>query len=1098
LSSFIYPDKFTTLPQVIQSVEKAVQGNTVFTGSWGSSSSLLLRYLREKLKRNILILTSDPESGDEIEDDFDSFSTADFHHFPPWDVLPTETDHLEYETLKERLNVLRELSAGPDDKSSIVIAPITAVFQPTLPPDSLSKGDFSISKATEISPEGLSAFLTDAGLEQSISVEEPGFYCRRGGIIDVFPLFGKEPFRIEFFGDTVDAIFIFDPVTQRSLDAVENCVLVDVSADTVNASYSSIKRYSIFDHMPENTIVFIIDPQKCIYMSELYLEGYKNTKNPLFTFSEISEFLMKYPVNLISELQEEKWPEVLSSDETINYIQLGVESMLRLEGSSEHAMQELKKMVNSKVKVTVFCHNQAALTRFKELLLEEGDSLVSRVNLSLGRLSGSFSWPALKSAFISGHEIFHRYHHRPRQRRHNIKGSPIRDFSELRIGDYVVHIQHGIAKFEGMSRLTQNGQEGDYMCLLFAGDVKLYVPLSHIELVQKYIGGKDTGPALSKLGGKSWASKKSRAEKSVKEAAADLLRIQAVRRHSPGIAHNTDNEWQKRFEDEFIFDETEDQLNAISELKQDMKKPSPMDRLLCGDVGFGKTEVSARAAFTAVMSGYQVAILVPTTILAEQHYRTFSERTADYPVSVDVISRFKTASHQRKTLNNAKEGKVDILIGTHRILSKDVEFSNLGLVIVDEEQRFGVEHKERLKHLRTSVDVLTMTATPIPRTLHMGLMGLRDISTLTTPPFSRQAIRSQVVRYDNRIIRRAVLRELSRGGQLYFVHNRVYNIDKVAASISELVPEAKIGIAHGQMNEHELEDVMMKFIKQKIDILVATTIIESGLDIPNVNTIFINDADHFGLSELHQLRGRVGRYRNRAYAYFLVPQSRPLSVVGKKRLKAIEELAELGAGFQIAMRDLEIRGAGNIIGLEQSGHIQNVGYELYCKLLDNVVKELNGEKVEFSEPVEFELGTHAYIPETYITLDQERLKVYRDLANCEDLDSLEVICESLNDRFGDFPESVKQLIADEITRIRARKVGINYLGTLDRAVILGFTTLREAENAEILSSYDFKGRKLTTLTDSRYRFGLGYYEEEWDGYQRELVETALRILEKET
>lgn len=1084
------------MPQIKSGLKEAPSGRVIFSGCWGSAGSLFIRYIADELKRNILIITGDPESSDNFEDDFEAWQAENIHHFSPWDVLPVETEHLEFETLKERLQVLRELSAkDTPDTRHIIVSPITALLQPTIKPDDVVSGDFAIKKGTEITPEGLCAFLNDAGLEQALDVEEPGFYCKRGGIVDVYPIFGKEPYRIEFFGDVIDAIFTFDPVTQRSLEYIDSCVLVDISANTVKNAYADNKKYSMFDHLPDDTIIFLDDPQKLLYMAELYLEGYKGTKNPLFSIEELADWLKKYPVNILTEMQEEEWPEWLDNLDSNKNITLGIESMLRLEGSSEHAISELKKLIDKNIEITVFCHNDATRARFRELLLESGESLANKINLQIGRLSKSFCWPALKWAAIGGHEIFHRYKHRPRQKHHNIKGKPIRDFSELRKGDYVVHVLHGIAKYEGMALLTQNGQEGDYLKLLFADDKNLYVPLSHIELVQKYLGGKDASPALSKLGGKSWQGKKEKAERAVKEAAADLLRIQAVRKHSPGINHTPDSEWQERFEEEFIFDETEDQLAAIKDIKSDLEKGIPMDRLLCGDVGFGKTEVSIRAAFKAVMGGYQVAILVPTTILAEQHYRTFFERTADYPVKVDVLSRFKTTSQQNKTIKSLKEGQVDILIGTHRILSKDVEFKNLGLVIIDEEQRFGVEHKERLKHLRASVDVLTMTATPIPRTLHMGLLGLRDISTLTTPPFSRQAIRSQVVRFDKRIIRRAILRELSRGGQIYFVHNRVNNIEKIALQISELIPEAKIGIGHGQMNENALEEVMYKFINNKIDILVATTIIESGLDIPNVNTIFINDADHFGLSELHQLRGRVGRYRNRAYAYFLVPQSRPLSPVGRKRLKAIEEFAELGSGFQIAMRDLEIRGAGNIIGFEQSGHIQNIGYELYCKLLERVVKELNGEKVEDLEPVEFELGTHAYIPESYINIEQERLKIYREFASCADEDALLVLCESLKDRFGEFPESVKQLIKDELLRIKARKAGINYLGTLDRAVIIGFTESAEKRNVEAFKGYDFKRRELTPLLDRRYRFGLGYYEDEWDGYHFELAETAIRIIE---
>ena len=632
---------------------------------------------------------------------------------------------------------------------------------------------------------------------------------------------------------------------------------------------------------------------------------------------------------------------------------------------------------------------------------------------------------------IPHHELFHRYETRRRVRQVTggqevAAGVAKKDaFLDLDIGDYVVHIDHGIARFTGLKTLKRGGESAEYLTLEFAQKSLLHVPATQIDLVQKYIGGFQGRPPLSVLGGKRWDRQKENVAGAVKQMAAQLLRLQAARETQPGIRYPADTRWQREFEAEFPYEETQDQIAAISGMKRDMSESRPMDRLICGDVGFGKTEVAIRGAFKACEFGKQVAVLVPTTVLAEQHERTFRGRMADYPFRVESLSRFKSAAEQRETLKRVKRGEVDIVIGTHRLLSKDVEFSDLGLVIIDEEQRFGVEHKNRLLELRLTADVLTLTATPIPRTLHMAMIGLRDISSLSTPPVDRRAIVTEVVAYDEGRIKNALVREMNRGGQAFFVHNRVHNIQSVADDIKRLVPDARIVIGHGQMPPGELEEVMLKFMRHDADILVSTTIIESGIDIPTANTMFINQADHFGLAELHQLRGRVGRYKHRAYCYLLLPPDRTISEVAIKRLRALEQYSMLGAGFKIAMRDLEIRGAGNLLGAEQSGHIAAVGYEMYCTLLEQAASRLSGDVVVEPARTHLELpGVPGSLPKRYITSDKHRMDAYRRLSRATSVEELDAVVHDLTDAFGEPPPAAERLVDLTQVRILASHAGL--------------------------------------------------------------------------
>ncbi|MBM4047081.1 MAG: transcription-repair coupling factor, partial [Planctomycetes bacterium] len=697
------------------------------------------------------------------------------------------------------------------------------------------------------------------------------------------------------------------------------------------------------------------------------------------------------------------------------------------------ALRELERLVQANRRTIVVCHNSAEQQRFRELLQDTPLTVSPALECAIGHLNHAFQLDEIHAALIPYHEMFHRYRERRRIRRFK-PARPIESFIELEKGDYVVHLSHGIARFLGMDMLERDGQWREYLVLEFEHGAKLYVPASKVELVQKYVGGTDRPPPLSTLGTQAWEEKKRRVAQACLDLAAQMLDLLAVRGSSPGIAFPPDDDWQKKFEAAFIYPETEDQLQVAAEIKKDMESARPMDRLICGDVGFGKTELAMRAAFKAVMAGKQVAVLVPTTILAQQHFRTFSERMADYPIRVEVLSRFRTPKEQKETVERLREGAADIVIGTHRLVQSDVQFHDLGLVIIDEEQRFGVEHKERLKRLRATVDVLTLTATPIPRTLHMALLGIRDVSSLTTPPQDRLSIQTRLCRFDPNTIRQAILRELSREGQVFLVHNRVHDIQTVADMLREVVPEARVGVAHGQMPERLLEQRMLDFVEQKMDVLVSTTIIESGLDIPNANTIIINNADHFGLADMHQLRGRVGRYKNRAYAYLLVPRDRPVTPDAEKRLKAIEEYSDLGAGFKIALRDLEIRGAGNILGPEQHGHIAAVGYDMYCRLLNIAVKRMKGERVPAEIETSIHMNLEAFFPDDYVADPKQKVELYRKLNQCRSESEIGQVVKELTDRFGALPPQARNVVAENRLRLIAEATGIRSLTSADNAI----------------------------------------------------------------
>jgi transcription-repair coupling factor (superfamily II helicase) len=721
-------------------------------------------------------------------------------------------------------------------------------------------------------------------------------------------------------------------------------------------------------------------------------------------------------------------------------VALPVGSLPQFEAKTDDTLRGLGELAHAG-DVWVFCDNAAEVQRFNELLRDQ-QAIAPRIHTAVGVLHRGFRWDT--TAYVPHAELFGRYRQR-RTLRRVATGRPLDTFLDLNPGDLVVHVLHGIGRFQGLESIERSGRHDDYLAVEFADSAVVHVPVSQIDVIQKYIGAGRGKPKLSKLGGSAWKRAKERVTEAVTDLAAELLALQARRATEPGLAYPQDTAWQREFEDEFLYEETEDQLRALEEIKSDLTRARPMDRLLCGDVGYGKTELAIRAAFKVCEYGKQVAVLVPTTVLAEQHHQTFIERLADYPFKVDVLSRFRNKREQAEIVERARKGQVDVLIGTHRLLSGDIAFRDLGLIVIDEEQRFGVEAKERLKRLRATVEVLTLSATPIPRTLHMALLGLRDISSLQTPPLDRRAIVTQVRMWDDALVREALLRELHRDGQVYFVHNFVRDIENVANRVRSLVPEARVVVGHGQMSGPELEEVMLKFLRREADVLVSTNIIESGLDIATANTMIIHRPERFGLADLHQLRGRVGRAKNRAYCYMLLSPKHPVTENAARRLKAIEHYSELGAGFQIALRDLEIRGAGNLLGAEQSGHIEAVGYEMYCQLLEQSVRRLRQEPEHIRRTVNLDVGGQTSIPRAYVRSERQRMDVYKRLAQCATPQDIRTLHDDLRDTFGPVPPEVQGLLDLAEIRVLAAEWGVRAIVLKPPDVIFSVDDMQKAD-----------------------------------------------------
>ena len=1030
--------------QILAVAERLSPGVTVgLSGVWGSAGAMAAAALGEITGRCALLVVRSDDEAEEIADDLELFSGKLVRQLPPWEV-DLAADHVSDEVAGERISLCGALAGtgGDADAPAFVVAPIMALLQPVPTAESLAAGRITIVRGQERSVEELTAWLVDAGYEHVEQVDAAGEFAHRGGIVDVFPPGGATAVRVEFFGDEIDSIRRFDLDTNRSTQQLD---AIDIASLAAGRECDPTRTTHFLSYMPAGAIVCIPEPAEITQLAEDIIRRCDDDLADRPGHTPLPSHTLMAADDLFAAIDAFARVEMFSfrPQGVADAIDLGVRSLERLATGSAEALDELAKLAEGN-ELWVYCENTAEQERFGQLLAESHEQLAPHVRTAIGHVRAGFHWPDERLVVVGHHEIFRRYARRRRTRRMRA-GRPIESLMDLQRTDYVVHVTHGIAKFEGLRTLERDGRCEEYLSLRFADNAVLHVPATQINLVQKYIGSRGIRPTLSRLGGKLWTRQKDRVSQAVKDMAAEMIRTQAMRRAMQGMSFPGCSTMQRQFVEEFLYTETEDQVTAMADIDADMAEPRPMDRLLCGDVGFGKTELAMRAAFKVVEEGKQAAVLVPTTVLADQHCRTFTERFADYPVIVEMISRFRTTSEQAAICKRAARGDVDVLIGTHRLLSDDVRFKDLALVVIDEEQRFGVEHKEKLKTMRATVDVLTMTATPIPRTLHMALLGLRDISSLATPPLDRRAIHTEVCQYDRELIRMAVHRELNRQGQVFFVHNRVLDIESVADDIRRLVGDARVEVAHGQMPEGRLEQTMLKFVRRQIDVLVCTTIIESGLDIPTANTMIIQEADRFGLSELHQLRGRVGRYSHRAYCYLLLPQSRPVSPVAAKRLKAIEEFSDLGAGFQIAMRDLEIRGAGNILGREQSGHIAVVGYELYCQLLEQAVCRLQGKAPPARRDVHVELGIDAYIPRGYVAGDRQRMDLYRRMAMCSDATDLAKLRTDMTDAYGPVPAEVGTLLDVAEVRGRAGNAGIDSIIRHDPDIIFTVRDMRLAE-----------------------------------------------------
>ena len=1011
--------------------------------------------------------------------------------YPAWETLPHEGKLPHADVISDRLQTLVALSeilATRNPQSVIVVTSVTALLQKTFAPDEVKARTRRISRGDKIAPLDLIEWLEEQSYEPEAQVSQRGEIALRGGIVDIFPPTSPWPVRLDFFGDELESLRFFDPQTQISREEISEITLPPVGEIGIlkkwiqppEASRQNGGRQpvTLLEHLPRETIFIFCNAELLAVHAENYAQlippddpffiSWPDFQLELnrcgFTSIELGEDAEPGEANPQSAIAS---PKFESLDAFRPLAERAPEPQIA-EAQRQEFFQQLHRWLRQDYAVHVFCNNNGERQRFEEIWKELGFAAEANLVIQIGSLARGFICDEAKLVVVTDVEIFGRYKiQRPRRQKNShalaARSALDIDFTDLAEGDLVVHLQHGIGKFLGLKNLPATAAKSEVQnskseteCLVIeyapSGDAveppKLFVPVSEAHLVSKYVGAGRANPPLNQLGGTRWAKVKEQTEKAVRDIAAEMLRIQAVRETQPGHPCKPDTQWQREFERAFIYEETPDQITAIAETKTDQERAKPMDRLICGDVGFGKTEVAIRAAFKCVMDGKQVAILVPTTVLAQQHFNNFRERMADYPIRVELLSRFRTKREQAIVIKDLAAGAVDIVIGTHRIVQEDIVFKDLGLVVIDEEQRFGVLHKEKFKRLRTMVDVLTLSATPIPRTLYLALTGARDMSTIQTPPHDRLPVETIATPYDERTIRDAIKRELARGGQVFFLHNRVTTIDAMRDKLQSLVPDARIVVGHGQMHADDLEEVMTKFVNGEADVLLSTTIIESGLDIPNANTIIIDRADRFGLSELYQLRGRVGRYKHQAYAYLLLPRHSRLLMDVRKRISAMKQYASLGSGFKIAMRDLEIRGAGNLLGAEQSGHITAVGFELYCQLLKQSVASMKGEKIKPRVEVRVVLdflemnqrrealgvgreegkasspAPHASLPENYVTEPHHRIEIYRKLAQATDKLALENLSKELRDRFGPLPPPVEILLTVGELKILASEKGV--------------------------------------------------------------------------
>lgn len=1057
----------------------------------GSAAGFLSAYLVSSLNRPCLMVVPNGRDARRLSEELGSWlseSGIPVSYFPALEVLPDEVLARSRELEGARLGALESLLWGQGPR--VVVSSAVALARRLSAPEIFSKQMIRLAPGDTLDLEALALQLSEAGYERADMVTAPGHFSLRGGIIDLFPPSSPHPFRLELFGDEVESIRTFDPSDQRSREVVRRVrvgparELVftpeqrDKATSLIRAqaqaqpegpardrgleaaemlSQGSLPRsvasflpyfsegiYTLADYLPSPSLIIALEPARFKQAFGEAAEDFILRQTDLLdrgdvlpgqaevyaSYEQVWHHLSKHQMVICQGL-----PGRLENALPMHIISLGARELLSYQGQWPSVSEGLSNLAARGLRVLALAGSSDRAKRLRERLEEEGiplsaQSMKGRITVAdQGSVAESFEIPHLEVAVVGEESLFGLA--RQRQPRAPQAGTSARALlADLSVGDYVVHLHHGVGQYMGLRTQTVDGIRKEYLYLRYQGQDRLYVPVEQIDAVQKYVGQEGKQPTLHRLGTAEWSRVKSRVKKSVQEMAGELLALYAARERTPGHAFQPDSSWQTEFEEAFPHEETPDQLRAIAEIKGDMESSQPMDRLLCGDVGYGKTEVALRAAFKAMLEGKQVAFLVPTTILAQQHYHTFQERFKDYPVTVSLLSRFRSRRQQADTIAGLRRGLVDLVVGTHRLLSDDVGFRDLGLLIIDEEHRFGVGHKEKIKRLRHTVDVLTLTATPIPRTLHMALSGLRDMSLIETPPPGRLPVETYVVEYSDGLVRHAIRRELERGGQVFYVHNRVQTLDSAFRRLSGLVPEARIGVGHGQMPEDRLERVMLAFVAGKHDILLSTTIIESGLDIPNVNTLIVENADRMGLAQLYQIRGRVGRSPRQAFGYLTYRRKGFLTEVAEKRLRAIKDFTELGAGFRVALRDLEIRGAGNILGPEQHGFMITVGFDLYCQLLEDAVRELRGLAPQLPMPV-IELPVDAYLPENYVPSSAQKVAAYKRVNEVRSEEDCLDVEREWRDRYGPVPQPAQNLLRLSRLKLLARKVGVSRIAPED-------------------------------------------------------------------
>jgi len=967
-----------SLKQISEKIVKK-EGKIKVSGLWGGSKAFFVLGLKGRISQPLLVITEREDELERLREDLKAFGG--------------ESSLFSQENREDSLVSLYHLSV---QRNPLLVTTLDSVKKKIISPFQFSLLSLALSKGRKIKYRKISEKLTHAGYERVDIVEGAGAFRLRGEILDVWSPNFDRPLRVVFFEDQIEGMRWFDPLTQRSIGTVAEAKVIPAKLSDEKSSHT------IFDYFPEDGVMLL--------------------DNLEFASSARRRQLLQICLSILPQRS------------SINF---STKSPPSFHGKIGLFCQELANWRKQGYGTYIFCNNEGEKSRLEELLREQGGGIFP--DFRIGSPNSGFIFPVLKLVVVSEKEIFGRYKIRHRYPKLKYPARRLSDLIELNVGDYVVHEMYGIGKYLGLKQIEIEDRFTDYIAIEYAKGDKLYVPIEEFNLVQKYVGTEGYKPKLYSLDSTAWRQLTAKVKKSVQRIARELLEIYAARQKLPGHAFPQDSHYEKEFADAFIYETTPDQERAIEEVKQDMMRQKPMDKIVCGDVGYGKTEVAMRAGLKAVFDSKQVAVLAPTTILVEQHYHTFSERFADYPVVIEMLSRFKSKKEQKEIVEKLKQGSVDIVIGTHRLLQKDIEFFDLGLVVIDEEQRFGVRHKEKLKQLRKTVDVLTLTATPIPRTLSMALGGVRDMSVIDTPPQGRIPIETYLGGYNEEIVEMAIRNEIRRGGQVFYVHNRVETIETVARSLKVMMPDVRIGIAHGKMAASELERVMVKFINKEYDLLVATTIVEAGLDIPNVNTMIITNGHELGLAQLYQLRGRIGRDKYKAYCYIFYPRQLPLSDIAEKRLQTIAQCTELGSGFKIALRDLELRGAGNILGPEQHGHILEVGFDFYCKLLEEAVKSEKCIKIERERPVEIDLQVDAYIPIDYIPDPAQRINMYRKFASSRDFQSLGKITEELEDRYGDIPPPCLTLFELVELRLLTKRLGIEKISETDSEVEVEFS-----------------------------------------------------------